>query len=84
MKVEEQEILDFARQAALRQFRQYGIQDVPAEYLDGYARNMLSKEEDARRMVEQLYEDKVLALVREKAPLKTKKVSQEEFEKLLA
>jgi hypothetical protein len=35
-------------------------------------------------MVEQLYEDKVLALVREKAPLKTKKVSQEEFEKLLA
>lgn len=84
ISVSEEEILDFAKSAARRQFRQYGINEVPDEYLAGYAQNMLKKEEDARRMVEQLYEDKVLSIVREKVTLQNKKVSQDEFEKFLA
>ena len=84
VSVSEDEIMEFAKKAALRQFRQYGINEVPDEYLAGYAQNMLKKEEDARKMVEQLYEDKVLAVVREKVTIKNKKISQEDFDKLLA
>jgi len=37
LKVEDNEIVDFARDVALAQFRQYGINDVPEEQLTSYA-----------------------------------------------
>ena len=83
VKVSEEEVLDFARHTALMQYRQYGIFNVPEEHLLEYAKGMLSREDEAKKLYEKLYEDKVLTVVREQVTLKEKSISGEDFNKLL-
>ena len=82
LKVSEEDIREMASEMALMQFRQYGMLNVPAEYLDNYANSILKNEEEKHRMTEKKVEDKVLALIKEKAGLKTIQLSQKEFDDL--
>jgi len=82
LKVSEEDIRAMASEMAMMQFRQYGMFNVPAEYLDNYANSILKNEEEKHRMTEKKVEDKVLALIKEKAGIKTVQVSQKEFDDL--
>ncbi len=82
LKVEESEIIDLAKEVASAQFRQYGMFNVPAEHLDGFAQQMLSKEEDKNRLYNKKMEDKIMEVVKSKVNVEEKEVSKEEFEKL--
>jgi len=82
LKVTEEDIRAMASEMAMMQFRQYGMFNVPAEYLENYANSILKNEEEKHRMSEKKVEDKVLVLVKEKAGIKTIQVSQKEFDDL--
>lgn len=79
LSVSEEEATNFARQFAFSQFYQYGYYNVSDEQIDSYAKMILSKEEEKERIYRMLYEDKVMAVVKEKAEIIEKEVSEEEF-----
>ena len=82
LKIDEQDITAMAREMALMQFRQYGMFNVPDEYLDNYANSILQDKDQKHRMTEKKIEDKVLDLIKEKCGLSTKEVTQKEFDDL--
>lgn len=82
LKITEEDIKAMASEMALMQFRQYGMMNVPVEYLDNYANSILKNEEERHRMSEKKAEDKVLTLIKEKAGIKTLAVTQKEFDGL--
>ena len=83
INVTEEEVTGLARQVALSQFRQYGINDLPDDLLGGYVKKIMEKEEDRERLVRKLFEDKVFALIKEKGSITEKAVTSEEFSELL-
>jgi len=82
LRVEEADIAAMARDMALMQFHQYGMSNVPEEYLDNYANSILQNKEQKQKMAEKKIEDKVLEIIKEKAGLNFKQVSQKEFDDL--
>ncbi len=83
VKVEEADLNSMAKEVAQMQFRQYGMNNVPEEYLENYASQILSNEEEKRRIFNKVQEDKILDVIKSKVNLDVKEVSQEEFNKLL-
>ena len=73
----------FAKQVARSQYNQYGIYDIPDEQLESFARMILEKPEEAERMHKKLFEDKVVSVVKEKATIAEKTVSEAEVSNLV-
>jgi len=82
IKVTEEEALEAAKGMALNQYMQYGISNVPEDYLENYAREMMSKPEEARRFYEQKGEEKLISYIKSTVKLDEKEVSSEKFRKL--
>lgn len=82
VKIEEGDMLSFAKKTAQAQFAQYGMSTVPEDVLENYAKEMLKKKESAQQIVERVLDEKVLEVVKSKIKLDVKKVSIEEFNKL--
>ena len=82
IKVEETDILDFAKKTVLMQFQQYGLMDFPEDQLEAYAKQMLEKEDERRKMVDRLYEEKLVGYFKETFKLDTKEVTYDEFNDL--
>ena len=82
IKVSAEEALEAARAMALNQYMQYGISNVPEEYLDNYAREMMSKPEESRKFYEQKGEEKLISYIKSTVKLDEKEVSSEKFRKL--
>lgn len=83
LDVSEEEALNFARQFAFSQFYQYGYYNVSDEQIDSYAKTILGKEEEKERIYRILYEDKVMAVIKEEAEIVEKVVTNEEFESMM-
>ena len=82
IKVEDDDMKEMAISAARFQFMQYGINNVPDEYLEKYAQEVLQKQDQARAIFDRVIDTKLTAALKEKVGLKKKKISQEDFEKL--
>jgi trigger factor len=82
LQVTEADVIDLARESALMQFRQYGMFNVPDEYLDNYAKSMLKNEEERHKLVEKKSEGLVLEFIKANAGLDVKSVSQKAFDDL--
>jgi trigger factor len=82
IKVEAEEVRQSAKEAALAQFQQYGMMNVPDENLENYAGEMLKNEEERRRIVERLVEKKALEYVKANVKLDNKQITIEKFNKL--
>lgn len=67
-----------------QQFAQYGIQQADDEMMDEMVQKFMAREDEVRKVNEQLYDEKVMAFFKEKATLTEKKVSSEAFYKALA
>ncbi|MCF6357204.1 MAG: trigger factor [Draconibacterium sp.] len=83
IKVTEEETGEFAKQMARAQYNQYGIYDIPDEQLESFAKVILEKPEEKERIYKKLYEDKVIAVVREKVTIQEKEISQKEFDEMM-
>ena len=82
VKVEEADLLASAKGFAAYQFAMYGMNNVPEEQLESFAKNILSQEEQGRRILDQVENEKTISAVREVVTLKKKKISVEKFREL--
>lgn len=83
LTVTPEETQDFAKQLARAQYQQYGIYDIPEEQLESFAKIILEKPEEGERIYKKLFEDKVIAVVKNKAKIVTKEVTQDEFQAMM-
>lgn len=83
IKVEDADIRETAMQTAREQFEQYGMSNVPEEYLKNYAAELLKKDGNFDSFAETALERKLSIALKEVVKLNKKEVSLEEFNKLL-
>ena len=83
LKITEEDIHALAKEMAAIQFRQYGMNNVADEHLENYAKHMLEKEEERRKIVSKKQEDVITATIKGKVALDIKEISYEEFNKML-
>ncbi|KAA6317078.1 hypothetical protein EZS27_032709, partial [termite gut metagenome] len=84
IKIENENLLDAARDSARVQFAQYGMTTVPDDIINKYADNMLKKEEVVNQLIDRALEDKLISVLKEQMKLNHKTVSLEEFDKMFA
>ncbi len=82
IQVSEQEMLDFAILSTRGQFYQYGMYNIPEEYIEKYAREQLAKADSSKQLLDQKLSQKVFEFIRETVTIKENEVSREEFNKL--
>ncbi len=82
VKIEEKDILASAKGFAAYQFAMYGMNNVPDEQLESFAKNILAQEEQSRRIYDQVENEKTIAAVREVVSLDVKPISVEAFREL--
>ena len=82
VKVEEADLLASAMGFAAYQFAMYGMNNVPDEQLESFAKNILAQEEQGRRILDKVEDDKTFDAVREIVTLKKKKISVDKFREL--
>lgn len=83
IKVEYEDIKEYAHRVARMQFAQYGMANVPDDLLNNYAEEMLKKEDHVRNLIDRAVEDKVVAAIKEMVTLQSKEITMEEFHKLI-
>ncbi|WP_298508731.1 trigger factor [uncultured Kordia sp.] len=81
VKVEFEDLKEFAKQMIKVQMAQFGQMNPSDEELEGIAARILSNQEEVRRLTDQLLSQKLLDLFKEKAKLETKEVTYENFVK---
>ncbi len=83
IRIEENEVREYAREYARMYFQQYGMGGVPEEHLNNYADKMLNDQNEKRRIHDTLADQKIVEFVRENAGVDVKEVSAEKFEKIM-
>jgi trigger factor len=83
LSVSDQELVEFSKYMTRMQFEQYGLHNVPDENIDNYAKETLKRPEERKRMMEKIYEDKVIEFVKTLVTIENKVISSEEFDKLM-
>ncbi len=79
LKVTAEEVKQGMKERIQMQMAQFGAGAFPDEQLDQFANQMLSNQDEVRKMSEQVMNKKLIALFKEKFNLKEKKVSFKEF-----
>lgn len=82
IKITDETLLSAAKDMARMQFAQYGMSNIPEEYINNYAHEMLKKEEQVRQLAEQCVEREIGKKIRDRITLDTKNVTLEDFNKL--
>ena len=82
VKIEEADLMASAKGLAAYQFAMYGINNVPDDQLESYARTILSQEKDGRRVLEQVEDSKTVAAVKDAVTVKPESISVEKFREL--
>ena len=83
IKVEENDLLEAAKGAARAQFAQYGMSNVPEEYLENYAKEMMKKEENIQGFVDRSIDQKLIVALKNGVKLNEKSISLDDFNKLM-
>ena len=81
IEIQFEELKDFAKGFIKQQMAQFGQLDPKEEELDSIAARVLSNQDEVKRLSEQLMSQKLLTLYKEKANLKEKEVTYEDFVK---
>ena len=81
LQVQFDELKEFAKGFIKSQMAQYGHMDPKEEELENIAARVMGNQDEVKRLSEQLMSQKLLALYKEKANLKNKEISYENFVK---
>lgn len=82
VKVEDKDIKATALEAARFQFAQYGMANIPDEYLEQYAQQMLKDQNQVNGLVERAIDKKLTDVLKKVVKLNRIAISQEDFGKL--
>ena len=83
IKVDDADLKNVAKEAARMQFAQYGMSNVPDEYLENYAAEMMKKRENVDGLVDRAVDVKLTAALKNVVKLDEKDITMEDFQKLL-
>lgn len=79
IKIEEDDILNFAKSVAARQFAQYGMTNLDDETITDYAKRILSDKDSRSRIVEEVGDRKLLDALKNMADVKPVELSLNDF-----
>jgi trigger factor len=79
IEVKHEEVSEFLKNYMRQQLRQYGQQDPEEEVLNDFVKRIASNQEELKKVYDQLFEVKVLELLKEKLTLNEKEVNFDEF-----
>lgn len=82
IKVEQEDVIEMAKQATRAQFAQYGMMTIPDDIVENYAKEMLKKKESVDGLVSRVVESKLANVLKSKVKLTKKAISLEDFSKL--
>lgn len=82
VKVEDEDVRNMAKDVTRMQFAQYGMLNIPEEYLENSVKEMLKKRETVDNLIDRCIEVKLGAALKEKVTLAEKTVTAEEFNKM--
>ena len=82
IKIEDADVKEAAKEAARAQFAQYGMNNVPDEYLENYAADMLKKKEYVDNLVDRAIDRKLPEVLTKVVKLNEKEISLDDFNKL--
>ncbi len=83
IKIDDADIKATAVEAARAQFAQYGMTNVPEEYLENYANEIIKKGESNDALVERSVDRKLTAALKGVVKLDEKEISVEDFNKMM-
>ena len=82
VKVEDEDVKEMAKEVTRMQFAQYGMLNIPDEYLENSVKEMLKKRETVDNLIDRCIEVKLGVAIKEKVTLKESTVSAEDFNKM--
>lgn len=82
VKVEDEDVRNMAKDVTRMQFAQYGMLNIPEEYLENSVKEMLKKRETVDNLIDRCVEVKLGAALKDKVTLAEKTVTAEEFNKM--
>ena len=83
IKVDDADVKQVAKEAARAQFAQYGMTNIPEEYLDNYADEMMKKRESVDGLVERAIDIKLIDALKKVVKLNEKAITLKDFQKML-
>lgn len=83
IKIEDADIEETAKEAAKAQFAQYGMNNIPEEYIVNYAKDMLKKREYIDSFVDRSIDRKLTEILKNVVKLENKTATLEEFNKMM-
>ena len=83
IKIDDNDIKETAKEAARAQFAQYGMTNIPEEYIDNYANDMLKKREYVDSLVDRSIDRKLTAVLKNVVKLEQKEATLDEFNEMM-
>ncbi len=82
VKVDDNDVKEMAKEVTRMQFAQYGMLNIPEEYLEGSVAEMLKKRETVDNLIDRCIDVKLGVALKDKVTVEEKTVTAEEFNKL--
>ena len=83
IKIEDADVKAVAVEAARIQFAQYGMNNVPDEYVENYAKEILKKQENVQGCVDRAIDIKLVDALKKVVKLNEKTLSLDEFNTMM-
>ena len=84
IKVNDEDVLNAAKETARVQFAQYGMNNVPDEYVENYAKEILKKRENVDGLVDRAVDIKLTDTLKKIVKLNEKEISLDDFNKMMS
>ena len=84
VKVNDEDVRNAARETARVQFAQYGMNNVPDEYVNNYADELLKKQESVQQFVDRAIDLKLIEAFKKTVKLNKKSISLDDFNKMMS
>ena len=83
IKINDEDIKETAKEAARAQFAQYGMTNIPEEYIENYANEILKKGDSTDALVDRSIDRKLATTLKTVVKLNEKEISVEDFNKMM-
>ena len=83
IKIDDKDVLEAAKETARIQFAQYGMNNIPEEYIENYAKEILKKGDATDALVDRSIDRKLAAALKTAVKLNEKEISVEDFNKMM-
>ena len=84
IKVDDKDVLEAAKETARVQFAQYGMNNVPDDYVENYAKEIMKKRENVDGLVDRASDIKLCEALKKMVKLNEKEISLEDFNKMMS